>query len=111
MSKQKTYTIPLTLRLAPMMFEYVEQQALKKGVAVVDWIRFAIAFTYWEEQFARNYERWHTPGWKTGDPPPVGDQHDFDYLPEFERVCDDYEDQNSERPRNIRESRRHLRRR
>lgn len=93
MSKQKTYTIPLTLRLAPMMFEYVEQQALKKGIAVVDWIRFAIAFTYWEENFARNFERLLSPGWKTGDPPPVGDRHDFDYLPEFERVCDEYENE------------------
>jgi hypothetical protein len=36
------------------MMEYVQQQALEKGIAVVDWIRFAIAFTYWEEEFVRN---------------------------------------------------------
>ena len=96
MAKQKTYTVPLTLRLTPTMMEFVQQQALEKGVAVVDWIRFAIAFTYWEEQFVRNYERWHTPGWKPGDKPPPTDQHDFDYLPEFETACEEYENSKSQ---------------
>jgi hypothetical protein len=95
MPKQKTYTVPLTLRLTPTMLEYVQQQALEKGVSVVDWIRFAVAFTYWEEGFVRNYERLRW-GWKPGDPPPPGDQHDFDHLTEFGSVCDEWEDPNSQ---------------
>jgi hypothetical protein len=66
MAKQKTYTVPLTLRMTPMMLEYVRQQAHEKGITVVDWIRFAVAFTYWEEGFVRNYERLRW-GWKPGD--------------------------------------------
>jgi hypothetical protein len=51
MSKTKTYTIPLTLRLSPGMMEYVDEQAREKGITSVDWVRFAIAFTYWEQDF------------------------------------------------------------
>jgi len=78
------------------MLKYVEQQAREKGITVVDWIRFAIAFAYWEQDFVRNYERWHTPGWQPGDKPPATDQHDFGYLPEFELVCEEWENPNSQ---------------
>ena len=27
----------------------------KKGISVVDWIRFAIAFAFWEEDFVKKY--------------------------------------------------------
>jgi hypothetical protein len=76
--------------------EFVEQQAQAKGIAVVDWIRFAIAFAYWEEDFVRNLEGWLTPAWKPGDKPLDAGQHDFEYLTEFESVCGEYESPNSQ---------------
>ena len=39
MAKQKTYTIPVTLRMTPTMLEYVQEQAAEKGITIVDWIR------------------------------------------------------------------------
>jgi hypothetical protein len=39
------------------------EQALEKGIAVIDWIRFAISLAYREENFVRNLSvgiRWHT---------------------------------------------------
>jgi len=83
MAKEKTYTIPVTLRMTPMMLAYVREQAHEKGVSVVDWIRFAIAFAFWEEDFVRNYERWQTFQWE-----PETVHHDFDHLSQFE---DEYE--------------------
>jgi hypothetical protein len=88
LAKRKIYTVPLTLRITPAMQEFVEQQALEKGLDPVDWIRFAIAFAYWEENFVKNYERSHAaPGYEISD--------DFDHLKEFELVCDEWEDPNS----------------
>jgi hypothetical protein len=83
LAKRKIYTVPLTLRITPAMQEFVEQQALEKGLDPVDWIRFAIAFAYWEENFVKNYERSHAaPGYEISD--------DFDHLKEFELVCDEW---------------------
>jgi hypothetical protein len=48
MSKKKTYTVPVTLRLSPGMMEVVDEQARQRGVTAVDWIRRAIAFTFEE---------------------------------------------------------------
>jgi hypothetical protein len=88
LAKRKIYTVPLTLRITPAMQEFVEQQALEKGLAPVDWIRFAIAFAYWEENFVKNYERFHAaPGYEISD--------DFDHPKELELVCDEWEDPNS----------------
>jgi hypothetical protein len=91
MAKEKLYTKPITLRLTPTMIEYAKWQAEAKGISLLDWIRFAIAFTYWEEDFVRNTER-RLKGWKPGDKPLAFDQHDFDYLREFQFMAREYED-------------------
>ena len=96
MPKQKNYTIPVTLRLTPNMMEYVGRQASERGLAVTDWIRFSICFAFWEEDFVKNYEGHHTPGWRVGDKPVVPEQHDFDYLGQFEFVCEEQKNPNSQ---------------
>jgi hypothetical protein len=67
--------------MTPTMLEYVREQAQEKGVSVVDWVRFAIAFAFWEEDFVRNYERWQTLQWE-----PESVHHDFAHLSQFETV-------------------------
>jgi hypothetical protein len=82
MSKKRTYTVPVTLRLSPGMMEVVDEQARKRGVTAVDWIRHAIAFTFEEESYLRSHLS------KIGERP-------CDYLADFEDRCDQLDDPDS----------------
>ena len=82
MSKKRTYTVPVTLRLSPGMMEVVDEQVRERGVTAVDWIRHAIAFTFEEESYLRSHLR------KIGERP-------SDYLADFEDCCDQLDDPES----------------
>ena len=79
MSKKRTYTVPVTLRLSPGMMEVVDEQAGQRGITAVDWIRHAIAFTFGEETYLREHLR------TIGERP-------SDYLAEFEDRCEQLDD-------------------
>jgi hypothetical protein len=82
MSKKRTYTVPVTLRLSPGMMEVVDEQARQRGVTAVDWIRHAIAFTFEEETYLREHLR------TIGESP-------TEYLTEFEDRCEQLDDSDS----------------
>jgi hypothetical protein len=82
MSKKRTYTVPVTLRLSPGMMEVVDEQARQRGVTAVDWIRHAIAFTIEEETYLRKHLR------TIGEGP-------TEYLTEFEDRCEQLDDPDS----------------
>jgi hypothetical protein len=82
MSKQKTYTVPVTLRLSAGMMESVDAKAHDRGITPVDWIRHAIAFTCEEEGYLRQH---------LGE---IGERP-MDYLSNFEEMCIQLDDPNS----------------
>jgi hypothetical protein len=83
MPKKRTYTIPVTLRLSPGMAEYVDGQAQEKGITSVDWIRQAISFTYWEKDWVQQQVKKHK-------------ERPINYLKEFEKMCRDLDDPESQ---------------
>jgi hypothetical protein len=69
------------------MMQYVDEQAREKGLTAVDWVRFAIAFTYWEQDFLGHVAEEER---KEGIYVPI------DYAPAFEDMCLELEDPNSQ---------------
>jgi hypothetical protein len=64
------------------MMETIDQQARERGVTAVDWIRHAIAFTFWEEMYLQEHLK------EVGERP-------SDYLADLEDLCEQVDDPNS----------------